>query len=392
LKDVAIIGAGASGLLCSIVCAKNGLSVDIFEKNQKPAKKILASGNGRCNIHNKNTTKDYYFSQNIDQIEYALKTFNFNEFEKFVNSFGLVLNSKDDGRCYPLSNEAKSVATLFIEYAKSLNVNFILNKEIKNIKELFKNYKYVVVATGSNAASHLGGCEDGYNFAKEFNHTVIPPYPALVQLELDYEFLAILSGVKYEADVTLLVNNQKELSVYGDILFTNYGISGFAILDISTNASMALQNFSYVAILVNLLPSYSQKRLLAYILDLKDLPIYNTLIGLLPTKIVNALLKELKIQPQTKVDAKLAKKIANKILNWKFNVKDTHGFRYAEASGGGVSLTEIDNKTFESKKHKNLFFCGEVLDVVGMRGGYNFAFAWASGYLSAKAIINKHLL
>jgi len=404
-KKVAIIGGGASGLLCAIFCAKKSILVDVYEQNSKCAKKILASGNGRCNITNTNLTCNDYFSQNHHFVDYALKEFGFSEFEKFCQNIGLLLDVKDDGRVYPLSNEAKSVASLLIAHAKNLGVNFHTDTKITHIKKLFNDYDSVVVATGSEAASQLGGNSDGYNFAMEFGHNIIPTYPSLVQLHLNSKIVKKMSGAKVDGEVTLLINNKKELTPQGhflksacsgDILFSDYGVSGFAILDISQAASKALMEKVHVSISINLLPKFDLQKLSNHISKIAakepKITIFEILIGLIPMKIASAILEDLGILASTcadEINVKLSKKIANQLLNWRFEVTDTHGFRHAEVSGGGVDTTEINPKTMESLKQKNLYFCGEVLDVVGRRGGYNFAFAWASGFLAARDI-TKH--
>jgi len=391
-KKVAIVGGGASGLLSAIFCAKGGAKVDIFEQNSKCAKKILVSGNGRCNITNTNLSSKDYFSDNPLFVEDALNEFGFLEFEKFCNSIGLILDIKDDGRVYPLSNEAKSVAKILEDYALSLGVVFHRDTKIEKIIELQEKYDDVVVATGSEAASHLGGNADGYAFAREFGHNIITTYPSLVQLHLNSNIAKKMSGAKLNAEVTLLVNSKKELSVSGDILFTAYGISGFAILDLSQRVSIGLLNYEVLDLSINLLPNYTAQKLSSHIQKLSQnissFTILDILAGLISIKIANGLLEDINLSNETRnIDTKLAKKIANAILNWRFEVSDTHGFRHAEVSGGGVDTTEVDPKTMESLKCHNLYFCGEVLDIVGRRGGYNFAFAWASGYLAAKNII-----
>ena len=401
-KKVAIIGGGASGLLCAIFCAKKSILVDVYEQNSKCAKKILASGNGRCNITNTKLSSNDYFSQNPHFVDYALKAFGFSEFEKFCQNIGLLLDVKDDGRVYPLSNEAKSVASLLIAHAKNLGVNFHTDTKITDIKKLFNDYDSVVVATGSEAASQLGGNSDGYNFAMEFGHNIIQTYPSLVQLHLNSKIVKKMSGAKVEGEVTLLINNKKELTPQGhflqgacsgDILFSDYGVSGFAILDISQAASKALMEFSHVSISINLLPKFDLQKLSNHISKIAaqepKITIFEILIGLIPMKIASAILEDLGILTSIcadEINVKLSKKIANQILNWRFEVTDTHGFRHAEVSGGGVDTIDINPKTMESLKQKNLYFCGEVLDVVGRRGGYNFAFAWASGFLAARDI------
>jgi hypothetical protein len=393
VKKVAIIGGGASGLLCAIFCARNNIAVDIYEQNNKCAKKILVSGNGRCNITNKNLSKSDYFSQNPSFVEFALREFGFVQFEKFCHSIGLLLDVKEDGRVYPLSNEAKSVASLLITHAKNLGVNFSLDTKVTDIKKMLKDYDAVVVATGSEAATHLGGNRDAIEFAKLFRHNIIPTYPSLVQLHLEQKIVKKMSGAKIDGEVTLLIDNKKHSTSNGDILFSDYGVSGFAVLDISQGASVALMNSSDVSISINLLPKFDVQTLLTHIQRVAHyspkMSLLDILSGLLPLKIASGVLEDLKILASTcgdEINIKLCKKIANQILAWRFSVSDTHGFRHAEVSGGGVDTAEINPKTFESLREKNLYFCGEALDVVGRRGGYNFAFAWASGYVAAKAI------
>jgi hypothetical protein len=392
-RKIAIVGAGASGIFCAIFCAKNGANVVVYEQNTKPAKKILVSGNGRCNISNRNLNLNNYFGENPNFVSYALEQFGFHQFEKFCEEIGLLLNTLEDGRAYPLSNEAKSVAKIFEDYAHSLGVVFHNDTKITTIKPLLEDNDAVVIATGSRAAEHLGGNNDGELFAQEFDHSVISAYPSLVQLHLHSKIVKKMSGTKLNAELTLLVNAKKESSVTGDLLFTNYGISGFAVLDISQSASEALLNYQAVDVSINLLPTFNMQKLSQHIANLAEkqpmLTLLYILVGLIPIKIVHALLEELNISHKLKgqeIHTKLAKKIANKMLNWKFEVSDTHGFRHAEVSGGGINTLEVDEKTMMSKKKKNLYFTGEVLDIVGKRGGYNFAFAWASAYLAARDI------
>jgi len=396
IKKIAIVGAGASGILCSIFCAKKGLHVDIFEQNNKPAKKILVSGNGRCNISNTSLHVEDYFSDNNSFVKDALHEFGFKEFEKFCSSIGLVLDIKDDGRVYPLSNEAKSVVSLLLNHAKNLGVSLHVDTKITDIKKLTDDYDAVIVATGSEAASHLGGNRDGLEFAEVFEHNIIATYPSLVQFHLPSAIAHKMSGAKLNGEVTLLINNKKSSTCSGDILFTNYGVSGFSVLDISQSASVALMEYAKVDISINLLPQFNAQKLSAHILKIassvKSSTILDILIGMIPVKIAQGLLDDLNIVGSTcseDIGVKLSKKIANKMLNWHFEISDTHGFRHAEVAGGGVDVSEINPKTMESLKQKNLYFCGEVLDVLGRRGGYNFAWAWASAYVCAKDITNR---
>jgi predicted Rossmann fold flavoprotein len=263
MKKIAIIGAGASGLMCSILCARSSLSVDIYEQNEKCAKKILVSGNGRCNITNVTITTNDYFSENKAFIQDSLNTFSFKEFEKFTSSIGLLLETKQDGKVYPLSNEAKSVANIFISTAINLGVHFHTQTRITDtdIESMLSKYDSVIIATGSQAAPHLGGNNDGHLFAKYFGHTIVPSYPSLVQLELDSKYAHKMSGTKVDGEVSVFINAQKTSTYLGDILFTNYGISGFSILDASQEISHALMNFQAVDIQINLLPKFTAQKL-----------------------------------------------------------------------------------------------------------------------------------
>ena len=393
MKKVAVVGAGASGLFCAVELALSGCEVELFEQNAKVAKKILVSGNGRCNITNTDAKPSDYYSQNSDFTTYALDTFNFNEFKKFTSKLGLELDVKDDGRVYPLSNEAKSVASLLLHKALDVGVKLHTDTKITSIKELKKKFDKVVVATGSESASHLGGNRDGLEFAKELGHNIIPTYPSLVQLHLAGDSFKKMSGVKVDAEVSVLINNKKTTTTSGDVLFTNYGVSGFAILDASNEISSALVEYQMVDIVINLLPRFTTQKLASHIMKISQISPTSTLEdilhGLVPIKIAKTVLELLKLPPTmlaSELNTKLSKKISNQISNLKFEVTQTHGFRYAEVAGGGVDTQEINPKTMESLKEKDFYFCGEVLDVVGRRGGFNFAWAWASAKVCSMSI------
>ncbi len=399
-KNLAIIGGGAAGLMAAITAAKIGHNVTIFEKSDKVGKKILASGNGRCNISNTSLHVNNYFGNNPSFVQDALKQFNFKEFEKFCTSIGLFLDIKDDGRVYPLSNEAKSVQILLQDQALSLHVNILYHQNIQKIDK--KNKKFiigdksfdaVILTTGSEAALQLGGSDEGYQLAQSFGHKIIPTYPSLVQLHLDSSIVNKMAGVKFSGSVTLFIDRKKHKSIHGDLLFTKYGISGFAILDISQGASLALINNQNVSITLNLLPQFSiaelQTKLLQLTKELSNRTISQLLLGLISSKIVPQLLLACKINPQIlcqNITRKELKKILFTMTQWQFDVNNTHGFKHAEVSGGGISTEKINPKTMQSQIVEELYFAGEVIDIVGERGGYNLHFAFSSGYLAAKSL------
>jgi predicted Rossmann fold flavoprotein len=407
---IAVVGGGAAGLVAAITAARDGADVTVFEANERPGKKILASGNGRCNITNANLDASDYFGSDPSFTAFALNAFGYARFKKFCASIGLLLQTKEDGRSYPLSNTAGSVVTALQEQARTLGVTFVCSASVTRVekrKEGFAlhcsdycsdGYKSLLVCTGSEAAPQLGSNGSGYAIAESFGHTLCPTYPSLVALELDSSFHHKMSGVKQEAEVTLYIDGKAEQKVRGDILFTRYGISGFAILDISREASEALMYYRQVKIGLKLLPDFERQSLSEQIAQLcKSVPGYpveTVLGGLLSAKIVRYVLESCGVDPEIKASelpTKTVKKIAGTLCDWRFSVNTTHGFKHAEVSGGGVATEEVDAKTMESKKVEGLYFAGEVLDIVGRRGGYNLHFAWASGYLAGRAMAKGHL-
>lgn len=402
---IAIVGGGAAGLVAAITAAKSGCNVTLFEQNDRVGKKILASGNGRCNITNTHLHVEDYFGADPGFTAPALETFGFKRFEKFCASIGLLLRIQEDGRCYPLSNTAGSVVSALKEYAQECGVTFFCNAFVTSVEKIaahfhiscgeeqFDGYSRVLIATGSEAAPQLGANPSGYRLSEAFGHTVYATYPSLVALELDSELHHKMAGSKQDAEVTLYINGKAEDQVRGDILFTRYGISGFAILDISRRASEALQEYQDVKIGLKLLPDFERQNLAEAIAKLsKNVPAYHleTLLGgLIPQKIARCVCESCKLDTTlgaSELTIKTIKKIANTLCDWRFQVNDTHGFKHAEVSGGGIATGEIDAKTMESKKISGLFFAGEVLDIVGKRGGYNLHFAWASGYLAGTSM------
>ncbi|WP_072682614.1 NAD(P)/FAD-dependent oxidoreductase [Arcobacter sp. LA11] len=404
---IAIIGAGAAGLMAGITAKRlnKNLDIDIFDINSGIGKKILASGNGRCNISNTTVTKENFIGENPSFVEYALKQFDFKAFEKFCKSIGLLLDIKETCKVYPLSNEAKSVVTLLDSAVKSLGINLILETRVEDIvkqedkfivkssNKEFKNYDKVLISSGLKAAPQLNATEDGMNIAEKLGHSCNPTYPSLVGLHTDFEYNNRMQGVKKEAEVTLYIDGQKENSIQGDVLFTKYGVSGFAILDISQYAVYPLSLYQDVQIAINLFPNINRNELLSMCENLfKNLPNEKTVVlltGIVSNKLAPILLDVCKIDKESlakNINAKQIRGLVNILINWRFKITDTQGFKHAEASGGGVRTDEVDSKTYESKKCKGLYLAGEVLDLVGHRGGYNLQYAWASGYVVGKSI------
>jgi predicted Rossmann fold flavoprotein len=398
---VAIIGAGASGLFTSILLAKKGFRVLVFEKNSKAGRKLLATGNGKCNISNTNLSLEFFHSTNYHFFKYAIETFDSNLFEKQMQSIGLDTKFKGS-KIYPKSDQSSSVVDVLFFEAQYLGVEFYFDAFIENIekKDKFiidvKDNLYevdrVIISTGSGAMKKLGSSESGYSLASNFGHTIIKPIPSLVQLESKNESIKKLNGVKTKANVTLLINNQKVSVKEGEILFAKYGVSGNTILDLSKEASIALSEFNAVDILVDIFPNEDKNKLIA-LLERKQKQIGHKpkeflLLSLVHSKLIEYIFELARISNDKKNVCDLTKKdllnLVHIMKNIKIDISSSRGYEYAEVVSGGVDTKDINPKTFESKLCKGLYFTGEVMDVDGDCGGYNLHFAWASAYVLAQ--------
>jgi len=402
---VAIVGGGAAGLMAAIHVARKDVHIDVYEQGKEVGRKILASGNGRCNVSNTSLSSADYYGRHPSFVNPALKRFDYPDFEKFCLGLGLVLDAKPDGRVYPLSNEARSVHEALRREALRRGVNLLTETAVERVDKSgvsfvvatsggAERYDRVLIAAGSPAAPQLGGGTGGLALAQHLGHTVVDPYPTLVGLHLPGSLHERLSGLKMEARVTLYIDGRAAQRVEGDLLFTRYGVSGFAVLDVSTEASQALMQKRAVTLGFHLLPGYERQGVVALLQKLAKaspwLSVEALLHGLLPLKLVRAMLAVLRIDGQTRsseLDAKAWRKLAATICDWRFSVMGTHGYRHAETAGGGVDTEEVDAKTMESRIVPGLFFAGEVLDIVGRRGGYNLHFAWASGKLAGENLV-----
>jgi predicted Rossmann fold flavoprotein len=399
-KNIAIIGAGASGIMTAIISSKNkNLNIDIYEKESLIARKVLASGNGKCNITNTNLSSDDYFGENPNFIKYLLGNFDFNKCKNIFEDLGVLFDISDDRRVFPLSCEAKGLLHILNTHLKKDNINLLLDTTVIDIQKnnskykivlenSSKNYDVVVICSGSNSYKKLGGNDYGLSFAKSLDYKFNDFQPMLVQLNLKGELYNYANGVRKNVKIKLISNKKPKEEILGDVLFTNYGISGLAILDLTVY--LKKYDINNLQLSINLLPQFNFQELSNIIEKLQsknNFDIYTTLCGILHSKIVIMILKSLNINKEEKsLNKKLIKNIANKILDFRFDIDSTRGFEYSEVSCGGIYVSQIDNKTFESTKDKNLYFCGEVLDITGRRGGFNLHFAWGSGYMVGREI------
>jgi len=396
---IAVIGAGASGMVASILLARAGKRVFLFERQNRGGKKILASGNGRCNIANIKISKSDFHINRSELIDSLLKNYSFNDIEEFFNSLGLGLKVTEDGRVFPCSLQASSVLNLLEAEIKRLKIKIIYNANDLYIDKKFniytnnKQYKAsrIIVATGSVASEQLGGNSSGLEIAKSFGHNIIKPLPALVPLNSSDVICKVAQGVKLEAKVTLFVNSQEKTTKFGDLLFTKYGVSGLSILDISIEIAKAFRNNKEVSLSVDFFSSISKKELLSLLKKRvnkeRNLELKLWLSGVVNSKIATQILKDLNLNSKSEqnLNSSILKKIVEKLKTYRLKIESLREFKYAEVALGGVDTKEID-LNFQSKKQKGLYFIGEVLDCIGDRGGYNFIFAWFSAMRCSESI------
>jgi len=379
---IVVVGAGASGLLASILLAKKGYKVVVLEKDKKLAKKLRATGNGKCNITNKNINLAHFHSNTPQYIKDFILSYE--EIEKVFLEIGIPFVSLEDNRVFPFNKEANSVADILIYEAKRLGVNIINECEVLDIKKGFVvdttkgifRAKILILATGHKASK---GSDSGVEFARNLGHTVYEPYPSLVQL-ISSEDFAKCSGVKIKAKLSLYSNKELIKQTKGDLLFTNYGISGLSVLDISVGIAKRLDEYEYVEIIADFFDDCSKERLKKLINSLKSSRhIEIALRGILPSKLVPLVLQKANIDK--KYMDKLTNKDINKLIyvlkNFSIEIVGTKDFENAEVVSGGVALDEIGSN-MQSKFVKGLYFLGEMIDIDGDRGGYNLHFAWSS--------------
>jgi len=387
-KDVIIIGAGASGLMCSITAGKRGRSVLILEHNEKPGKKIRASGGGRSNFTNINIQAENYISNNRNFCKSALSRFTPHDFMRMLDTHDIRYYEKENGQMFCEKSSFEILKMLQDECVKA-GIDNLFKCRISKINQeegLFDvstsagDFKSgsLVIATGGISYPALGATDIGYRIAKQFGIRVVPTKPCLVPLVFSGENRKVfsdLSGVSINATVSC-----KKISFTGNILFTHNGLSGPAILQIASYWNKGDD------ILINLLPDIDAYELFISKRDSKT-EMKNLLAEYLPKRFASEW-SEIYIhsKPLYQYNDKEFRSIADKLHNWIVTPEATEGYDKAEVTSGGIDTDELSSKTMESKKVKGLYFIGEVVDVTGQLGGYNLQWAWSSGYAAGQYV------
>ena len=398
MRTITVIGGGASGLVAAIYAKTSATQVILLERNSDCGKKILATGNGRCNYWNSDQDLKHYNSSNKYLLENIITDENKEEIMNFFNRIGIIPKIKN-GYYYPYSNQAVSIKNALITEARRLGVQIYNDTYIDCIRK--KNNKFiinynnktiisdsVIVATGSKAAPKTGSDGNGYDLVKKFFHSVIEVLPALVQLRGEEKYFKDWSGIRSDVKISLYSNDELIKEEEGEIQLTDYGISGICTFNLSRFVSRNLYENKNNYVIINFLPFLEQNKI-SFFEERNELIKGRTLLefleGLLNNKLVKVLLNIININSDRKwQDLKYEEKekLVEIITNFKLEITGTNSFEQAQVCSGGVPLSEIKIKTMESIYQENLYIVGELLDVDGDCGGYNLSFAWISGMLA----------
>ncbi len=401
MKRVIVIGGGASGLLAAIMAARQGANVVLIEKNRQAGKKLLVTGNGRCNFTNRDQNLSHYRSNHPELVEAVLKEFSMEKTVAFFEELGIFVKDRS-GYLYPGSGQASSMADVLRLEVQRLagTIKEAYNTEVLAVEkqgDLFKvqtkGWTYegeaVILACGSEAAPKTGSTGDGYRFAKSLGHHVIPPLPALTGVYVYENDRGSLAGVRTDAKVTLLIDGGICIEEEGEVQFASYGLSGIPVFQVSRYVSRALENGQECIIHLDLCSRYSVRELeeiLAnkgtYTGKRKGTDI---LLGMFPEKLSTVLLNRAGISAKKYrkewTDADCFR-LAEQMKGLSFHIFGCRGYEQAQVCTGGVPLTEIKGISMESAMVSGLYFAGELLDVDGACGGYNLQWAWSSGFLA----------
>ena len=394
---VVVVGAGASGLVCAIVLARRGFSVTVVDKLKSSGKKLLVTGNGRCNYWNEDFDNKHFYSNNKDFIECINTSQNRESVMEFFKSVGITPTIKN-GYYYPMSMQASSIRDTLLLEANRLGVTFLNDFNVTEIKYINDTFFVVgegecfcdklIIATGSY--SYYNDKTSGYDICKSFGHTIKPVLPSLVQLIGSDNFYKDWAGVRSSSKVSIYVDEKLEKEEKGEIMLTDYGISGICVFNLSGIANRAIYDNKKVRININFLPEIDnlydffeeRNKIINYSLN-------DFLISLLNNKLVSVILKSCDLNKTKKwneLNSVEKNNLVDKISSFPVNIISSKSFDNSQVCTGGIDTSEVDPYTLESKLRKGLYIIGEILDVDGDCGGYNLGFAWLTAVIAGRSV------
>ena len=383
MTDVIVIGGGASGMMAALTAAENGRSVVLLERQSRVGRKLLATGNGRCNLTNYHVSPDHYHGEDSSFCAHALCAFDTGTTLQYFASLGLLTVSEDSGRVYPMSNMAGSVLDVLRYALERPGIRVCTGQAVTAVKRIAEGFtvrtetevfaaRKVILAAGGAAGSKVGGVMDGYRLAKMLGHHRTALYPSLVQLKTDPTYPRALKGVKAECSIAILRGGERVAANHGEVLFTEYGVSGPAIFDISRTVSTGGEG------LVCALDFFPERETMG------AHEASTLLVGSCHTRLGQMLCKAAGFTSQRAADLTDSdlERIARQVKRFALPITGTCGFDQAQVTAGGLRTEEFDPETLESRVVPGLYACGEVLDVDGDCGGFNLQWAWSSGHLA----------
>jgi len=410
--DIAVIGGGPAGMMAAGRAAELGAKVILIEKNETLGKKLLITGKGRCNFtHNEFDLRKFAekFGRNGRFLYSALAVFGAREVIDFFESRGVKAKVEQGDRIFPEKGNAQDVLNIFIKYLAEGKVNILLNARVSGFKQEKGKISQVllgdreisadkyILCTGGKSYPQTGSIGDGYRWAEQLGHIIIPPVPALNPVKTSDGWAKELQGLSLKnISLQLFQNNKKKDERFGEMLFTHFGVSGPIVMDMSKNIGELLKS-GPVKLILDLKPALDFKKLDRRIRrdfqEFKGRMFKNSLKGLLPLSMIPVIIKLSGIGPEKKVDY-ISREERNKLVHLLKELELTPtgllGFKWSVVTSGGVALKEVNPDTMGSRKIKNLYFAGEILDLDGPSGGYNLQECWGTGYLAGKSAAQLH--
>lgn len=399
MKHVIVVGGGASGLVAAISAAREGADVTLIEQKDRVGKKILSTGNGRCNLTNLYMTSECFRGDDLSIVTEVLNQFSYKETVQFFWELGVVLRDRQ-GYVYPITDQASTILDVLRMEIEKLGVTLVLNQCVKDIEKKRTHFcvktnqktfscDCVILSTGGKAAPVLGSDGSGYSLAKRFGHGLSPVVPALVQLKGKGAYFKQIAGVRMQAKVSLYVADSFAACDTGELQLTNYGISGIPVFQVSRFAAKGLYEKKKVVVELDLMPTMSDTEFEQFIKERiakhGHKKAESFLVGIFHKKWHALLLKESNIKLNTvmsDVSEGNLQAFLSLCKHFKIEIEGTMNFEQAQVCAGGVKTIEINPSTMESIYEPGLYLTGELLDIDGICGGYNLQWAWATGYLA----------
>lgn len=397
---VLVIGGGAAGMMAALTAAENGHAVTLLERQGRVGRKLMATGNGRCNLTNHHVSPAHYHGETPDFCRHALAAFDVGSTLLYFAGLGLLTTAEDSGRVYPFSNMAGSVLDVLRFALENSGIDLRTGCVVTGIKKKGNTFLVrtesgeeftadrVILAAGGAAGGKVGGVMDGYQLAKGLGHHRTALYPSLVQIKTDPTYPRALKGVKAEAAVTIRRGGEVLAQNRGEVLFTEYGVSGPVIFDISRTAATGGDGLT---VTLDLFPDWAPREVLDWLRQRRqsagDREAGTLLTGALHSRLGQMVCKAAGFTNQRAAglsDGDL-RRIAAQVKGFALPITGVCGFDQAQVTAGGLRCGEFDPHTMESRLVPGFYACGEVLDIDGDCGGYNLQWAWSSGHAAGAA-------